>query len=107
MLYVAIVVVLYFVIGIGIISLVILTFIALVSYTLTVFTKGHKAIHDYIAGTIVVDKAKSEIYNNYDEAIRVKESIESVTPIIADVETPRDESILYKNTDFDNNNKEG
>ena len=107
LLFVAIVVVLYFVVGIGIISLGILTFIALVSYTLTVFTKGHKAIHDYIAGTIVVDKVKSEIYNNYDEAIRVKESIESVTPIIADVETPRDESILYKNTDFDNNNKEG
>ena len=99
--------VLYFVVGINLISLGILTFIALVSYTLTVFTKDHKAIHDYVAGTLVVDKVKSEIYKNYDEAIRAKEAIESVTPIIADVETPRNESILYKNTEFDSNNKEG
>lgn len=107
LLFVAVVVVLYFVVGINLISLGILTFIALVSYTLTVFTKDHKAIHDYVAGTLVVDKVKSEIYKNYDEAIRAKEAIESVTPIIADVETPRDESILYKNTEFDSNNKEG
>ena len=107
LLFVAVVVVLYFVVGINLISLGILTFIALISYTLTIFTKDHKAIHDYVAGTLVVDKVKSEIYKNYDEAIRVKQSIESVTPIIAEVETPRDESILYKNEDFESNNKEG
>lgn len=102
-----IIVVLYFVIGTNLISLGILTSIALISYGLIVFTKHHQALHDYVAGTVVVDKVHSEIYKNYDDAIRFKESIESVTPILTDVETPREESILYKNTEFDNNKKEG
>ena len=107
LLAVAVVLVLYFVVGFNILSLGILTFIALASYSLTIFTKDHKAIHDFVAGTLVVDKVNSEIYKNYDEAIKFKESIESVTPILADVETPRDDSIIYKNENFDSNNKEG
>lgn len=107
LLFVAVVVILYFVVGVNLISLGILTFIALISYSLTIFTKDHKAIHDYVAGTLVVDKVQSEIYKNYDEAIRVKQSIESVTPLLSDVESPRDESILYKNESFNNDNKEG
>ena len=38
---------------------------------MTIFTKGHKAIHDYLAGTIVVDKVHSEIYKNAEEATKI------------------------------------
>ncbi len=103
----AVIAILYFVIGINLISLGILTFLALGSYTMTIFTKDHKALHDYVAGTIVVDKVHSEIFKNYDEAVKFKESINQVTPLHVDLETPRDESILYKNTRFDDDNKEG
>ena len=105
LLSIAIIVLLYFLLGINLISLGILTFLALASYGLTIFTKGHKAIHDFVAGTIVVDKVHSEIYLNANEEQKVKESIAKVNPIIVDVAKPRDESILYENKDFDNNDK--
>ena len=53
------------------------------------------------------DKVHSEIFKNYDEAMRIKESIESVTPLLSEVETPREETILYKNTEFNDTDKEG
>ena len=102
-----ILVVLYFVVGINLISLGILTFLALASYSMAIFTKEHKALHDFVSGTLVVDKVHSEIYNNFDEASKIKESIESVTPLLSEVETPREESILYKNTNFNDTDKEG
>ena len=107
LLSIAIVVVLYFTVGVNLISLGIITFIALVSYGLTIFTKGHKAIHDYLAGTIVVDKVHSEIYKNAEEAAKIQEAIDKVDPILAEVETPREESILYQNPDFNKDKKEG
>ena len=102
-----VVVVLYFVVGLNLISLGILTFLALGSYSMAIFTKEHKALHDFVSGTLVVDKVHSEIFKNYDEAIRIKESIESVTPLLSEVETPREETILYKNTEFNDTDKEG
>ena len=85
----------------------IVTFLGLASYGLAIFTKDHKAIHDYVAGTIVIDKVHSEIFDNANHEARVKEEIESVKPLLAEVETPREETILYKNEDFDKTNKEG
>ena len=102
-----VVVVLYFVVGLNLISLGILTFLALGSYSMAIFTKEHKALHDFVSGTLVVDKVHSEIFKNYDEAIRIKESIESVTPLLSEVEMPREETILYKNTEFNDTDKEG
>lgn len=102
-----VVVVLYFVVGLNLISLGILTFLALGSYSMAIFTKEHKALHDFVSGTLVVDKVHSEIFKNYDEAMRIKESIESVTPLLSEVETPREETILYKNTEFNDTDKEG
>ena len=103
----AVILILYFFVGINLISLGIITFLALGSYTMTIFTKDHKALHDFVAGTIVVDKVHSEIFKNYDEALKFKESINEVTPLQVDLETPRDDTILYKNTRFDDDNKEG
>lgn len=105
LLSIAIIVILYFLVGINLISLGILTFLALVSYGLTIFTKDHKAIHDFLAGTLVVDKVHSEIYANATEAQKVKDSIAEVNPVLTEVATPRDETILYQNPDFNKDDK--
>ena len=104
----AVVMVAYFIFGLSLIFLGIVTFIALASYGLAIFTKDHKAIHDYIAGTIVANKTHSEIFDNANMEAKVKASINEVKPLLSEVETPRDDSILYKNENFDNkNNNEG
>ena len=104
----AVVVVGYIIFGLSLIFVGIVTFLALASYGLAIFTKDHKAIHDYIAGTIVVNKVHSEIYNNATEEEKVKNSIQEVKPVFSDIAKPRDETILYENKNFDNkDNKEG
>ena len=105
----AVVVVLALVIGINLWFLGIVTFLALASYGLAIFTKEHKAIHDYIAGTIVVDKVHSEIYDNATQEDKVKSEIKAVQSIISDVEVPTDNSVLYVNKNYnkDKDDKEG
>lgn len=104
-----IIVALYFILGISLWLLGILTFLALASYGLAIFTRNHQAIHDFVAGTIVVDKVHSEIYQNANQEEKIKEEINSVHSLIRDVETPRDDSVLYVNKNFqkDEDNKEG
>ncbi len=105
-----VVVVVYVLFGISLITGGILTFLALASYGLAIFTKDHKAIHDFIAGTVVIDKVHSEIFDNVNHEERVRQEIESVQPIRHDVEaSKKDETVLYVNENFskDKNDKEG
>ena len=106
---VVVVVALGLIIGINLWFLGIVTFLALVSYGLAIFTKDHKAIHDYIAGTMVVDKVHSEIYDNATQEDKVKKEINTVQSLIHDVEIPQDNSVLYVNKNFnkDKDDKEG
>ena len=105
----AVVVALALLIGINLWLLGIVTFLALASYGLAIFTKQHKAIHDYLAGTIVIDKVHSEIFDNATQEAKVKSEIESVKSLIHDVEVPQDNSVLYVNKNFqkDKEDKEG
>ena len=103
----AIVVAMYLIFGISFITLGILTFLALGSYGLAIFTKNHKAIHDFIAGTIVVNKVHSEIYKDANEEAKIKASIQEVKPLLADIETPREETLLYKNENFEGKKNDG
>ena len=104
-----IIIALYLFLGANIWFLGIVTFLALVSYGLAIFTKDHKAIHDYIAGTIVVDKVHSEIFENATQEDRIKKEINSVQSVIHDVEMPKDDSVLYVNENFNKkkDDKEG
>ena len=83
----------------------IVTFLGLASYGLAIFTKDHKAIHDYVAGTIVIDKVHSEIFDNANHEARVQEEIDTVKPLLSDVETPQPENVLYENKNFDKEDK--
>ena len=102
----AIVVVFYIIFGISLITVGVLTFLALASYGLAIFTKDHKAIHDFIAGTVVVDKVHSEIFENVNHEEKVRKEIESVQPIKHDVEEMKQENVLYVNENFDKDSKE-
>ena len=106
---IVIVVALYLFLGLNLWFLGIITFLALASYALAIFTKEHKAIHDWIAGTIVIDKNHSEIFENATQEEQVKNRIESVQSLVHDVEMPKDdETVLYRNKNYDNQkDKEG
>ena len=103
-----VVAVLYFILGINIYFLGAVTLFALVSYCLSIFTKKHTSIHDYIAGTIVVDKTHSEIFLDAVEEDKFRHRVEGVESIVSEEETPRPETVLYQNENYGkNSNKEG
>ena len=110
---VSIVVILYLLFDFSIISLGIFTFYTLASYTLSIFTKNHKAIHDFISGTIVYDKVHSEVFDDATEEARIQAEIQKVKPIDLKPDIRKDDdSLLYVNENFENqtkdeNNKEG
>ena len=105
---IAVVVLLYFFFGLNLWFFGIVTFLALASYGLAIFTKEHKSINDYLAGTIVINKVKSEIFKDANDEQRFHDAINEVKPIKVDIETPREESLLYTNDKFDDKDtKEG
>lgn len=67
-----------FVIGIGL--------FVLVSYTLVIFTKEHKAIHDYLAGTVEIDTKRSVWFKNAIEEAENTEKTNAMPQI--EVEKP-------------------
>ena len=94
----AIVVALLLIVGINLWSLGVITFLALVSYGMAIFTKDHRALHDFISGTIVYDKRHSTIFNNVNDEEEFNRRIDSYDHII-DESTPgvAEGNILYKN----------
>jgi len=50
----------------------------LVSYTLVIFTKEHKAIHDYIAGTVAIDTRRSVWFKDAAEEAEYSAKIEAM-----------------------------
>ena len=104
-----VVVALYLFLGTNLWFLGIITFLALASYALAIFTKDHKAIHDWIAGTIVIDKVHSEIFENATQEEKIKNEIASVESVLHDVEAAKDDdTVLYRNKNYENQkDKEG
>ena len=93
-----IVVALLLIIGINLWSLGILTFLALASYGTAIFTKDHRALHDFIAGTIVYDKKSSTIFNDAkDEEAFDKAVSEYDAKFVDDTPGIAEANIIYKN----------
>lgn len=100
---IAVIFISYLVFGFGLWMLGFVTIITLVSYTLSIFTKKHTALHDLVAGTIVVDKVHSEIFDNANDEDIVRGRINEVKPALTnDPNQVRDEAILYKNDNYKN-----
>ena len=63
----------------------------LVSYTMVIFTKQHKAIHDYLAGTIAIDAKRSVWFKNATEEAKYTEKINAMPHL--EIEKPKAEPI--------------
>ena len=64
----------------------------LVSYATVIFTKDHKALHDYLAGTVAIDAKKSVWFKNatqeaeYTAKINAMKQLEIEQPVALDSE---------------------
>lgn len=59
----------------GLTNLMVIVFIALANIVIILATKNHSAIHDLLAGTVVVDKESQKIYDSEDELIEAKKEM--------------------------------
>lgn len=100
---IAVIFVAYLIFGLSLWMLGFVTLFTLVSYTCSIFTKKHFALHDLVAGTIVIDKVHSEIFDNANDEDIVKGRIKEIKPAVSnDPNQVRDEAILYKNDNYKN-----
>lgn len=56
----------------------------LVSYTMVIFTKEHKAIHDYLAGTIAIDSKRSVWFKDATEEAKYVDKINAMPELHLD-----------------------
>ncbi|MCR5505705.1 MAG: RDD family protein [Bacilli bacterium] len=94
-----IVVAIVLIFGINIYTLGAITVLALGSYGFAVFGKDHKALHDFAAGTIVIDKRKSTIFKNVNEMEQFEKEVNAVKPIDYSKGDVSDTNILWQKDD--------
>ncbi len=77
------------------------------SYTVMIFTKEHKAIHDYFAATIAIDAKKSVWFKDANEEARVQKRIDESAKIDLDpkLDKEKNPNLLYVNPKFKNPEK--
>ena len=84
--------------GLSLISLLILSGIILISYLMVIFTKDHKAIHDYLSGSLVIDKKESTFFKDATEEERFEQQAAKFDSLLKeDKDVSEDKSILYVN----------
>ena len=66
-----------FVVGIGFTSLATLGIGVLILMFIALFDKKHRTLHDFIAGTLIVDTNKSVWFKNIDEEERYRENLDN------------------------------
>lgn len=66
----------------------------LVSYTMVIFTKEHKAIHDFLAGTVAIDAKRSVWFKNATEEARYSDKINAMPEL--HIEKPESDIIENK-----------
>ena len=91
--------------GFSMITVIILSFVILASYLLVIFGKENKAIHDYLAGTLVVDKRASTFFKDINEEEKFEKQTEEFVSLIQEKEDPReDEKTIYVNPHYKEDN---
>ena len=84
--------------GLSLISLLVLSGIILISYLMVIFTKDHKAIHDYLSGSLVIDKKESTFFKDATEEERFEQQAAKFDSLLKeDKDVSEDKSILYVN----------
>ena len=103
-LVVALIIILF---GLSLTSVMIVSGIFFISYLFTLFSKEHKAIHDYIAGSLVIDKRESTFFKDYEEEERFEKEAEHYSSLVEDKsDITEDESVLYVNPRYKNKDGE-
>ena len=94
--------------GFSIITFVILSVVILASFLLVIFTKEHKSIHDYLAGTLVIEKVDSTWFENATEEEQKEKEVQEYVDSIKNKEIEDDNpTIIYKPKEDNKDDKVG
>lgn len=92
-----------FIMGFTIWPFIIVSVCLLISYLFVIFTKENKALHDYFAGTLVIDARESTWFKNIDEEERAERDVDEYVEQVKNREDTLDnENIIYTNPHFKN-----
>ena len=92
--------------GLSLLTIIIFSVIVLISYVLTIFTKDHKAIHDYLAGSMVIDKRESTFFKDINEEEKLEKETEKFDSLLKeDTDIFQDKSVLYVNPRYREENE--
>lgn len=75
------IIIIFYLVGISsmmFIFYLLLMFVTLISYCLTIFTKHHQALHDFVAGTLVIDSEASAWFKNAVEEENYQKELATV-----------------------------
>ena len=87
-----------FIMGFSIWSLAIVSVAMLISFLFVIFSKENKALHDYFAGTLVIDAKESTWFKNIEEEEATQKEVDSYVETIRNAEEPLSEdNIIYTN----------
>ena len=90
-----------FVLGISIWSLAVISFGLLISYLFVIFTKDNKALHDYFAGTLVIDTRESTWFKDINEEEKMQKEVDDyVEAVKNNAEADNKDNIIYTNPHF-------
>ena len=84
--------------GFSIWAFAIISIFLLISYLFTIFTKDHRGLDDYLAGTLVVDARESTWFKDINEEEKAEKDIaEFVEQVQSNRKALNDENIIYTN----------
>ena len=90
-----------FILGFSIWSLGIVTFGLLISYLFVLFSKDNKALHDYFAGTLVIDARESTWFKDINEEEKMQKEVDDyVEAVRNNPEADSKDNIIYTNPHF-------
>ena len=75
--------------------------VLLISFVFTIFTKDNKALHDYFAGTLVIDAKQSTWFKDINEEEKAEKDVASyVEQVQANNDALTERNIIYTNPHF-------
>ena len=75
--------------------------VLLISFVFTIFTKDNKALHDYFAGTLVIDAKQSTWFKDINEEEKAEKDVTSyVEQVQANNDALTERNIIYTNPHF-------
>ena len=90
-----------FIMGFTIWPFIIVSVCMLISYLFVIFGKENKALHDYFAGTLVIDARESTWFKNIDEEERAERDVDEYVEQVKSRDDSLDnDSIIYTNPHF-------